>query len=115
MHGRVVRKIDARRREILHLSRAVAERRAFDEEAARNFFDAREIQRPEREVHKVNAEVNDAATSGKFRVGEPRLVRAVCVVKNDVDGENAAERALANQFVNLLHARGVAIREVHAQ
>ena len=61
----------------------------------------------------MRPEVDQAAAAGQRAIGEPRLVRAVRVVEDEVDGVDVAE--LVADLPQRLHRTRVAVGEVHAE
>src|SRR5205085_6799032 len=101
--------VDARGGEVLDGVRAVME------EARAHALHARKAERPEREVDKVDAEVDDAAAAGERGVVEPWLVGTVRVVEDEIGGVDLAERAAVDDLLHRAHRFGEAIRQVDAE
>jgi len=60
-------------------------------QSARNFYNAREAQRQQRQVYQMNAEIYNASAAGKPGIVEPRFVGAISIMKDKIDGVDAAE------------------------
>src|SRR5882672_975005 len=91
------------------------ERLAAREQPAGDAVDRRKVERPEREVGEVDAQVHQAPAPGEPGIVEPGLVRAVGVVEHEVDCVDLAELAGVDALLQLAHALGVSIRQVDAE
>src|SRR5215213_6424949 len=85
------------------------------EERAHDIADRGKSERPQREVDQVYAEVDDASASREGRIVEPRLVRAVRVMKRQVDGVDGSELSALHQVADALHAGRVTVRQIDAK
>jgi len=94
---------------------AFGQRQAAGEQRTRNRLDGRKVQRPKREIDQVHAQIHHTAATGKCGIVEPRLVRSVAVVKNQIHRKDLAELALGDELANPLHAAGEPIGEVDRQ
>jgi hypothetical protein len=94
---------------------AGAERCAAGMEVRRHSLDARVTERPEREVHQVDAEVHDAAAARQRPVVEPGLVRPVGVVEDEVGREDPPQFAGLDEIADAPGALGEAVGQVHRQ
>src|SRR5690349_5824945 len=63
----------------------------------------------------MDAQVHHAAATGLREVIEPRLVGAICVMEDEVRGEDLANRAGARHLHKLWNASHRAIAEVDCQ
>src|SRR5690606_2196936 len=72
-------------------------------------------QEPERKVDEMGPQIHDATATRGVDVVEPGLVRTVCVVENQIHGENLAEVAPAYVMPETVHPRQMPIGKVDLQ
>src|SRR5690606_32828827 len=76
------------------------------EQLAINIRDYWEIQCPQKQIHEVHAEIDDATAARLSRVIEPGLVRSIGIVKDQFGGIDLTDHVLPHEVADLLHACG---------
>jgi hypothetical protein len=106
---------DAGGGEILRFGRALRERPSLREAITGNLDDNGEVQRPECQIHEMDSEVQQAASSRERSVIKPGFVGAVCIVKDEAGGVDLTQCAVVDEAPDVCHGFRRAIGELDAE
>jgi hypothetical protein len=108
-----VRQLELAENEILALVRAGGTSILEQPRASGRHFG--EIEQPQRQIDKMDSQVDQAAAAGQRRIVKPAITGPVGIVERQVGGEWLPQRAGGNEAADRLHRRGVAVGEIHSK
>src|SRR5829696_1001703 len=73
------------------------------------------FEQPLREIDKMRAQIDNAATARQGRIVEPGLVRSVSIVEHEISGVDGSQLATTHEIMHLAHAADKSIGEVDTQ